>query len=370
MTIKKSIAARELKALRRVFFIYLPVIAVLYGILYLTGVVLEMRPVKNVVTTQNDTETLPIIYSDEYNIRFFGLEKFHPFDSLKYARVYEALRHGALSTRQITTAGVPDDKTINAVHTEQYLDDLRGSWTIARVTELNFLRFFPAPLARALILRPMLHQAGGTVIAAQLALDHGWAINLGGGFHHAHAALGEGFCPYADIAMAVHHLRAQNKAQKFMILDFDAHQGNGHERDFTGDDSVFIGDIYNADIYPGDEVAKKGIDLDVPIDPYTGDALYLRTVKKTLDEAFRSFRPDILFYIAGSDILEGDPLGALAVSADGLITRDEYVFAAARKNNVPIVYLFGGGYQKSNAAIIVRSLENIHGKFGIFGEAD
>lgn len=370
MTIGKSIAARELKALRRVFFIYLPAILIVYGILYLIGVALDTRPITTMSTAQKDTAGLPVIYSDEYNIRFFGLEKLHPFDSLKYARVYEDLRQGALSGRNITPAGVPDDNIINAAHTTQYLTDLRGSWTIARVTELNFLRFFPAPLARALVLRPMLHQAGGTVIAAERALDHGWAINLGGGFHHAHAARGEGFCAYADIAMAIHHLRAQNKAQTFMILDFDAHQGNGHERDFTGDDSVFIGDIYNADIYPRDEIAKKGIDLDVPIDPYTSDALYLRTVDETLSTAFESFKPDILFYIAGSDILDGDPLGALAVSANGMIARDERVFAAARQHNVPIVYLFGGGYQKSTAAVIVRSLENLHTQFGIFKEGD
>lgn len=67
-----------------------------------------------------------------------------------------------------------------------------------------------------------------------LALSNKWAINLSGGYHHASCNSGGGFCIYPDISLAVHYLQTRYNIGKVMIIDLDAHQGNGHEKDFIG----------------------------------------------------------------------------------------------------------------------------------------
>jgi len=118
----------------------------------------------------------------------------------------------------------------------------------------------PSWLVRKRVLEPMQIQTSGTIMAAKLAMSCGWAINLGGGFHHCSATRGGGFCPYADITLAIQLLRYEfPRVKKVMIVDLDAHQGNGHERDFINDTNTYIMDMYNDRIYPDDRYAKKGI---------------------------------------------------------------------------------------------------------------
>ena len=130
-------------------------------------------------------------------------------------------------------------------------------------------------------------------------MERGWALNIGGGFHHCHSENGGGFCAYADITLCIRFLFELNSSVKTaMIVDLDAHQvsermltclgiffnhfrfqGNGHERDFMGDDNVYIMDVYNRGIYPGDHQAKKAIRQKVELSHYTPDDLYLDLVK-------------------------------------------------------------------------------------------
>lgn len=118
------------------------------------------------------------------------------------------------------------------------------------------LCFIPGFLLRWRVLNPMLLATEGTILASLAALKLKWAINLSGGYHHASFNRGGGFCVYPDISLAVHYLQSRLGIQKVMIIDLDAHQGNGHERDHLKRDDVFIVDFYNHDIYPGDSYAK------------------------------------------------------------------------------------------------------------------
>lgn len=111
----------------------------------------------------------------------------------------------------------------------------------------------------------MLLGSKGSVDAAFLAVQKGWAINLSGGFHHASKENGEGFCIFPDITFVSHYLRKHLKMNKILIIDLDAHQGNGHERDHLHDKNTLIVDAYNHMIYPGDVEAKKGIDFDIQV---------------------------------------------------------------------------------------------------------
>jgi len=145
----------------------------------------------------------------------------------------------------------------------------------------------------------------------------------------------------------------------------DAHQGNGHERDkLTIDDQeLYILDVYNYQIYPGDRYAKTAINLQVELRSGTETREYLQELEKALHKAFQEFQPDFIFYNAGTDILENDPLGDLMVSADGIIQRDEMVFREAMQKKIPVVMLLSGGYQQSNARVIADSIVNLNQKF-------
>ena len=153
-----------------------------------------------------------------------------------------------------------------------------------------------------------------------------------------------------------------------MIIDLDAHQGNGHGRDFIGDEDTYIVDVYNADIYPNDGFAKRGIDQVAALPSFTADREYLSRVTQALDKAFEDFQPDMVIYAAGTDILVGDPLGAMDISAEGVQTRDVLVFEKARARDIPVVMLLSGGYQQSNAKVIAESILNLHARFDLFND--
>lgn len=354
-------------AVKRIFYIYIPVLLGCFVALTAAAFLTTAKASPPLDLAQDFKGKLPIVYSDNYNIEFFGLEKAHPFDSVKYRRVMDFLLAArALKREQVIPAAQPGEELLLLAHSREYLDSLKSPWTLARITEMHFLRMFPAKLAYNIVLATMLFQTGGSLLAAKAALGKGWAINLGGGFHHASYANGQGFCPLADISLIVKYLRREKLAQKVMIIDLDAHQGNGHGRDFIGDADVFIVDVYNSYIYPGDTPAKEGIDLKVELEPYTADTEFLQKTRKALDKAFAAFASDLVIYNAGTDILIGDELGALDITREGVIKRDELVFEKALGAKIPVVMLLSGGYQKSNAEVIAASILNLKEKFGLF----
>lgn len=147
--------------------------------------------------------------------------------------------------------------------------------------------------------------------AGLLALERGWAINLSGGYHHASAHCGGGFCIYSDISLCIRHLQrfCPERVRKAMIIDLDAHQGNGYARDFMNDDSVFIVDAYNHSIYPGDNYAKRAIKCDISVYASDDDDQYLSKLVENILPAIHEFQPDFILYNAGTDCLVNDPLG-------------------------------------------------------------
>ncbi|XP_074952788.1 histone deacetylase 11 isoform X5 [Phalacrocorax aristotelis] len=265
----------------------------------------------------------PIIYSPDYNITFMGLEKLHPFDAGKWGKVINFLKEEKLIADDlIVQAREATDEDLLVVHTRRYLNKLK---------------------------------------AGKLAVDRGWAINVGGGFHHCSSDKGGGFCAYADITLSIKFLfeRVQG-VSKATIIDLDAHQGNGHERDFMDDHRVYIMDVYNRYIYPGDGFAKRAIKRKVELEWGTEDTEYLQKVHTHVEGALNELKPDIIVYNAGTDILDGDPLGGLAISPQGIVKRDEIVFKAARSRRIPILMVTSGGYQKRTARIIADSILNLH----------
>ncbi|XP_028415597.1 histone deacetylase 11-like [Dendronephthya gigantea] len=306
----------------------------------------------------------PIVYSPDYNISFFGLQKLHPFDSGKWGRAVAFLvESGILKNQNFISPVEASEENLLEVHTKEYLDSLKWSWKVAAVTEVPPVALLPNFIVQRVMLKPLRLQTGGTILAGKLAIDKGWAINIGGGFHHCRSDEGGGFCAYADITLSIHFLfKSFQSISKAMIIDLDAHQGNGHERDFIDNPDVYIMDVYNFGIYPRDIYAKRAIRKKVELRHETDDATYLPLVERNVNEALSEFHPDIIIYNAGTDILEGDPLGNLAVTEQGIIQRDEIVFKSAREGGIPIFMVTSGGYQKRTAKVIANSILNLHSK--------
>ncbi|XP_068939872.1 histone deacetylase 11 [Petaurus breviceps papuanus] len=304
----------------------------------------------------------PIIYSPRYNITFMGLEKLHPFDAGKWGKVIDFLKEeNFLADVMMVEAREATEQDLRVVHTQRYLNRLKWSFVVATITEIPPVICLPNFLVQRHVLRPLRTQTGGTIMAGKLAIERGWAINIGGGFHHCSSDRGGGFCAYADITLSIKFLFERVEGvSKATIIDLDAHQGNGHERDFMDDSRVYIVDVYNRNIYPGDGFAKRAIKRKVELEWGTGDADYLQKVTEHVEGALKEHEPDVMLYNAGTDILEGDPLGGLSVSAEGIIKRDELVFRAARNHNIPIFMVTSGGYQKHTARIIADSILNLY----------
>lgn len=312
----------------------------------------------------------PIVYSSDYNITFIGLEKLHPFDSGKWGKVINFLRDEKLITNEtIVTAREATEEDLLVVHTRRYLNKLKWSYVVATITEIPPLVLLPNFLVQRRVLKPLRTQTGGTIMAGKLAIERGWAINVGGGFHHCSGDKGGGFCAYADITLAIKFLFERVEGiSKATIIDLDAHQGNGHERDFIDDKRVYIMDVYNRHIYPGDAMAKRAIKRRIELDWGTEDKEYLEKVETHVKGALNEVTPDVIVYNAGTDILDGDPLGGLSISPQGIIKRDEIVFSIARSRSIPILMVTSGGYQKRTARIIADSILNLH-NLGLIAKA-
>jgi len=317
---------------------------------------------KNIHTSGSNT--VPIVYHPDYNIGLFGLENYHPFDSKKYGRVYERIKTQLnLSPSDfVKPAAQVSVAELLKVHTPEYLQSLKSSSVVAQITEIGELSYVPNFLLQWYLLTPMRLATQGTLDAVDEAIKHNWAINLGGGYHHAKSDSGGGFCAYADIPLAVKKLINKYHKKKILIVDLDAHQGNGHEEILCHDKHVAIFDVYNENIYPRDEQAKKCITYNHPITSETSDSEYLNLLKKELSKAFNASKPDFIVYNAGTDIYEHDPLGRLKISRKGIIERDQMVFELAKKHAIPILMVLSGGYTKASAGIIADSIINLINK--------
>ncbi|MBN2354284.1 MAG: histone deacetylase [Spirochaetales bacterium] len=305
-------------------------------------------------------KSIAFVYSPEYTIELGGIERYHPFDTSKYQTVRDDLiASGAARAEDFVAPAEATVDDLLLAHTRAYLNSLADPLTTARIAEVNEVAYFPAAMIDKGLYRPMRFAAGGTILGARLALERGAAVNLSGGFHHAKRDSGGGFCYYSDIAIAIERAWRDRPDLKVLVVDLDAHQGNGYESIFADDRRIGVFDVYNRDIFPEDKPAEKFIDFPHPIRSGTDTAAYLALVARELPPVLDSFRPGLVVYIAGTDVFEADPLGKLAMSADGIVRRDEFVFREARVRGVPFLMLLGGGYTTDSGPIIARSLENL-----------
>lgn len=271
---------------------------------------------------------LPLVYHPEYDLNLGA----HVFPAQKYRLIRERLTDWPVQTPEPAT-----DAQVLLVHTPAWTAALRdGTLTPRQIQTLEIP--WSSPMARGFRLA-----AGGTLLAGRLALSHGGAYNIGGGFHHAFPNHGEGFCALHDVAIAIRALQAEGLIQRAIVVDTDVHHGNGTAAIFAADPSVFTLSIHQQNNYPA---IKPPSDLDLPLADGVGDEEYLAILQPAVEQAVTSFQPDILFYVGGADPYYDDQLGGLDLSIAGLEARDEAVFAAARRRRIPIAVTLAGGYAR------------------------
>ncbi|MFH1522928.1 MAG: histone deacetylase [Patescibacteria group bacterium] len=311
----------------------------------------------------NNTDKMPIIYSDNYNITLLGIQNLHPFDSEKYGKIAKYLVDNLeIKKEQFYAPDKITDNELLKVHTQGYLDSLKDSSVVARIAELGPLKIVPNFILQERLLDSMRYGTGGTVLGAKFALEEGWAINLAGGYHHTKSDSSGGFGFYADVPLAINMLWDENPELKVLIIDLDAHQGNGNEAILKDDPRIFILDMYHEDNYPKDDEVKQYIDFDIPVRSMD-DQGYIAMISKDIPEAIEESQPDLIIYNAGTDIYSQDPIGMMNVSREGIIDRDELVFRNAVENNISILMVLSGGYTSESANIIGESIVNIYNKY-------
>ena len=261
---------------------------------------------------------------------------------VKYALLRDQISQ-ALPGVQLLEAPAASDGELALAHSPSYVASIvNGTLSAAAQREIGF-PWSPEMVARSR------RSVGATVAAVRCALGDGIAANLAGGTHHAYADKGGGFCVFNDVAVAARLAQAewgrqvgtQRPALKVAVIDLDVHQGNGTARIFQADDSVFTLSLHGDKNFP---FRKEQGDLDVALPDGCADADYADALEGALDELGHRFEPGLVLYLAGADPFEGDRLGRLKLSFDGLEARDRRVFDWCFTRRIPLAFVMAGGY--------------------------
>ena len=270
-------------------------------------------------------------------------------DAERSTRIFSFLRHAGLVLRRRLHRPHPASfAELRAAHDDDYLERLQRPGALTPV-----VGFAIPDRAEQALLAVEREMTGGTILATRLArTSGGCAVNLGGGFHHAHRDRGRGFCILNDVAVAIRAQRALGFAGRILVVDLDLHDGDGTRSIFADDPTVHTYSVHNQnwDDRPAVETTV------LPLGPGIDDAHYLATLSSTLPALFDRFRPELVIYLCGADPAADDALGDWRVSAAGMLERDQLVTGLARHRHLPLVVTLAGGYGDSAWRYLARYL--------------
>jgi acetoin utilization deacetylase AcuC-like enzyme len=240
---------------------------------------------------------------------------------------------------EVIDPGVIGDADLLRVHTPGYVESIRtGIYNDATKLRLGL------PWSEALYWRSRAATAGTRMAARRALGGAGLACNLAGGTHHAFPDRGEGFCVFNDIAVAIRALQAEDPYYHLMVIDLDAHQGNGTHFIFAGDARVFTYSVHVGKNYPSVKVPGS---MDVELPRWVGGDEYFERLEGTLPGAVDRFEPDLVFYIAGVDVHADDQFGQMNLTTAEMARRDRWTIALCRNWGIPTVVTYGGGYNRA-----------------------
>ena len=273
-----------------------------------------------------------LVYSEHYDLNLGA----HVFQSKKYKWLHDRLLWTRFAEKEDFVAPEPAaDEDVLLVHTAEWVTKLRsGTLSYQDILRLEI------PYSRQMVEAFWL-AAGGTILAARHALAGRIGYNVGGGFHHAFAGHGEGFCAINDIAVAIRRLQRDGAIQRAMVVDCDVHHGNGTAGIFSADDSVFTLSIHQFNNYPTEKPLSN---VDIHLVDGVGDAEYLNRLGNGYRAALAMFKPQLVVYVAGADPYYEDQLGGLSLTFEGLMERDRLVIRTALSHEIPVAIVLAGGY--------------------------
>jgi acetoin utilization deacetylase AcuC-like enzyme len=269
----------------------------------------------------------------------------HRFPMEKYSRLRDLV--GTQANIELVEAPSATDTQILYAHDPSYLIKvIEGKLSPQEQREIGF------PWSEQMVERSR-RSAGATVAAAKTALQEGIAANLAGGTHHAYRDTGSGFCVFNDSAIAARTLQKEvSSSLKIAVIDLDVHQGNGTASILQNDESIFTLSIHGENNFP---FKKEQSDLDLGLADGCNDEAYLHSLRECLDQLDTRFKANCLIFLAGADPHEGDRLGRLNVSTEGMRLRDAMVFQYALDRQLPVAFSMAGGYGKE-----IESTVDIH----------
>ncbi len=284
---------------------------------------------------------MKLFYSDVFELPLPGGHRFpmSKYTLLRERIANELVDHGA----ELLLPPAATDQQILLAHTQVYLDRVKfGGLSHLEQRRIGF------PWSLKMVERSR-RSTGATIAAAKAALADGVAFNLAGGTHHAFADRGQGFCVFNDACVAARVLQQDGLIERAMVIDCDVHQGNGTAAIAADDDSIFTLSVQCESNFP---FKKTDGNIDINLPPGTDDDPYLAATSEGIEMAFGAFNPDVIFYLAGADPFEGDRLGQLKVSKEGLRRRDARVFEYCKSQNVPVAVSMAGGYANNVTDIV------------------
>ena len=295
-------------------------------------------------------DTPPLVWDPSYEIDLGP----HVFVTAKYRLTRERLlADGTYGEGHFVPPRPATREELARVHTSGYLRKIdEDDFSMAERLQLEIP--FSEEGRDAMIL-----SCGGTLLACRLALEHGRAGHVGGGFHHAFADHGEGFCLLNDTAVAFRALLAEEVVERAAVVDLDVHHGNGTASIFAGEEAVFTFSVHQENNYPA---RKPPSDLDIGLEDGVGDDDYLERLEAALPRVLDDPRPEVVLYLAGADPYRDDQLGGLRLSKEGLRRRDRVVFRACLERDLPVAVVLAGGYAfrlEDTVAIHAATLEEM-----------
>ena len=301
-----------------------------------------------------------LVYSEKY---FLPIGE-HVFRADKFRLIHERLlRENAADESDFISPAPASESDVLLVHSPHYINKLmEGSLSVREELQMEI------PYSPEVVDAFMLH-TGGSILAAERALQDGVGVNIGGGFHHAFPDHGEGFCMINDFAVAIRVLQKRGAIRRAMTVDCDVHQGNGTAFIFgsaaakanslpSGSASVFVQprsgtlstgpckDVFTVSLHQENNYpfVKPASSIDVNLPDGCGDDEYLAWLDNALSSALRQFDPELICYVAGADPFAQDQLGGLNMTIEGLKRRDELLFRVAQARRIPVMTTFAGGY--------------------------
>ena len=272
----------------------------------------------------------------------------HRFPIEKYQGIYDALIARGVQPDRFVTPEPVSVEYLKRFYDHAYVDAL-----ISGQLDYQAMRRIGFPWSEQLIIRS-LTAVGGTILTAKQALKHGVALNLTGGYHHAGADYGSGFCLFNDLYLAAQTMLEEPGIDRILIIDLDVHQGDGTALLAQQDEQIITLSVHGEKNFPH---RKQQSDMDFPLPKGTGDNDYLNVVDEALSLALRTYTPDAVIYDAGVDIHEHDDLGHLNITTQGVLLRDKMVLNACRQRTLPVACVIGGGYQRDIAALVAVHLQ-------------